>query len=583
MLERLLSAEQLQILRSERSLLEDARVFLARLETSDESMALLKRSIEQLDELFLLVIVGEFNAGKTAFLNALLGRKLLPEGVTPTTAHIHLLRYGETMSHQQVGDDYIVVQLPVEWLREINLVDTPGTNAVVQRHQQITERFIPQSDLVLFITSADRPFSESERTFLERIRQWGKKVVIVVNKIDIVQSVEDRLAILDFVRENARTLLGVEPEVFPVSARLAQEARFGSNGANGARHADPPDFAALEQWLLARLDAAGRLRLKLENPLGVTQRLLQDAAGQLESRQSLLKADFETLDAIDGQLAAYEEDMRRDFQFQSSRVDNVLFEMMERGDRFFDETLRLGRIFDLVNGQKLQAAFEREVVADTTRDVERHVNELIDWMVDKDFRQWRATTEFLNRRWQQHADNIVGQVGNDFELSRRTLLDAVGREAQRILDSYDQRSEAAQLAADVQRSIVATAAVQAGALGLGAILVLALHGALLDFTGVLGAGVVAAMGFYLLPHRRTQAKADLRTRISQLRTTLNEALQKQFDRELESGVQRIRSAIAPYTRFVRVEREKLTRAGSELTELRARSEMLRGDIDRLPS
>jgi small GTP-binding protein len=586
LLERLLSPQQQELLRKERSLLEDARVFLARLDAPDEEMALLKRSIDQLDELFLLVIVGEFNAGKTAFLNALLGRKLLPEGVTPTTAHIHLLRYGEHMHHEQVGEDYVLVHLPVEWLREINLVDTPGTNAVVQRHQQITERFIPQSDLVLFITSADRPFSESERTFLERIRQWGKKVVFVVNKIDIVQSAEDRQTILGFVRENARQLLGVEPEVFPVSAREAQAARFGGNGTGGSaaapRPADPPDFTALESYLLGKLDAAGRLRLKLENPLGVAHRLLANATAQLESRQALLKADFETLDAIDAQLAAYEEDMRRDFQFQANRVDNVLYEMAERGDRFFDETLRLGRIFDLVNGQKISAEFNRVVVADTSRDIERHVNELIDWMVDKDFRQWRATNDFLSRRWQQHADQIVGSVGADFELSRRTLLDAVGKDAQRVIEAYDRETEAAQLAADVQRSIMATAAVEAGALGLGAILVVALQGALLDVTGILGAGIVAALGFYLLPYRRQQLKAEMRTRTGELRTKLHDALQKQFDRELERSILRIRDAIAPYTRFVRVERDKLTRASNDLADLRSRSESLRAAIERLP-
>jgi len=582
-LERLLSVQQQEILRKERSLLEDTRVFLARLDVPDEEMALLKRSIEQLDELFLLVVVGEFNAGKTAFLNALLGRKLLPEGVTPTTAQIHLLRYGETMHHVQVGDEYVELFLPVEWLREINLVDTPGTNAVVLRHQQITEKFIPQSDLVLFVTSADRPFSESERTFLERIRQWGKKIIIVINKIDIVQSEADRLTIVDFVRENARLLLGVDPEIFPVSARMAQLARFGGHANTGRQEPDPPDFVALETYLLSKLDAASRLRLKLENPLGVSHRLLSNAATQLQNRQAVLKADFETLDSIDAQLAAYEQDMRRDFQYQSSRVENVLFEMAERGDRFFDETMRLGRIMDLVNGSRLSAEFTRVVVADTSRDIERHVNEMIDWMVDKDFRQWRATTDFLNRRWQQHADQIVGQLGTDFEMSRQSLIERIGSTAQRIIESYDRNAEAAQLTANVQRSIVATAAVEAGALGLGALLVVLLHGALLDFTGVLGAGVIAAIGFYLLPHRRQQMKVELRARIGELRARLHDALQKQFERELETSIQRIRDAIAPYTRFVRIEREKLARADSDLADLRTRGDVLRSTIERLPS
>lgn len=88
----------------------------------------------------------------------------------------------------------------------------------MQRHQQLTEHFRPCSDLVLFVTSADRPFSESERTLLERIRAWGKKIVIIVNKIDLFETeVVELNQVLDFVRTNARQLLGVEPHL-PVSA-----------------------------------------------------------------------------------------------------------------------------------------------------------------------------------------------------------------------------------------------------------------------------------------------------------------------------------------------------------------------------
>ncbi len=92
---------------------------------------------------------------------------------------------------------------PVEWLRDINIVDTPGTNAVIRRHQEITEDFVPRADLVLFVTSADRPFSESERAFIERIREWGKKVVFVVNKIDILETPAD-IRTRDRVRDDQR-------------------------------------------------------------------------------------------------------------------------------------------------------------------------------------------------------------------------------------------------------------------------------------------------------------------------------------------------------------------------------------------
>lgn len=191
-MQRVLTREQDQLLRRERSLLEDLRVLLVRLGAPDEDLSRLKQALHQLDELFLLVVVGEFNAGKTAFLNAMLGERLLAEGVLPTTSQIQLLRHGDRRLEEISGEDTLLVHLPVEWLREINLVDTPGTNAVIQRHQEITEHFVPRSDLVLFVTSADRPFSESERVFLERIRQWGKKIVLVINKIDLVDNPAER-------------------------------------------------------------------------------------------------------------------------------------------------------------------------------------------------------------------------------------------------------------------------------------------------------------------------------------------------------------------------------------------------------
>ena len=92
-------------------------------------------------------------------------------------------------------------------LRDINIVDTPGTNAVIRRHEELTRDFIPRSDMVLFVTSADRPFTESERRFLQQIREWGKKIVLVVNKVDMLQPNEIE-QVVRFVKENALQLLG---------------------------------------------------------------------------------------------------------------------------------------------------------------------------------------------------------------------------------------------------------------------------------------------------------------------------------------------------------------------------------------
>jgi len=571
-LQRILTAEQDQILRRERSVLEDLRVLLVRLGATDDDVLLLKRAREQLDELFLLVIVGEFNAGKTAFLNALLGERLLPEGVLPTTSQIQVLRYGERQSEEVPGEDAVVIHLPVDWLQEINLVDTPGTNAVIQRHQEITEHFIPRSDLVLFVTSAERPFSESERLLLQRIREWGKKIVLVINKIDLIEQEEELKQIVDFVARNSAELLGAAPRIFPISARLALNAKEQARRTQQKLEENDlwkrSRFAALEQYIRSALDAGERLRLKLENPLGIAERLCSQYQKVIENRRAVLKDDFAALDRIEAQLEAHEADMRRDFKYHLSHVDNVLYAMAERGDRFFDETLRIGRVFDLINGEKVRAEFERVVVADTSRAVEQQVSDLIDWMVDRDYRQWRDVMEYLQERATHHADQIVGRVGSSFEMNRQNLLASVGREAQRIVDSYDPQTESLKLAQQVQSALVQTAAVEAGALGLGAILVTLLHTTLLDVTGLLGAGALAALGFYVLPYRRNRLKQELRSAINDLRDQLNEALTRQFERELSDGLQRMREAIAPYTRFVRVEREKLERANDELERLR---------------
>jgi len=597
--QQVLTAEQGRILQKERQLLGDLQVNLARLDAPDADLGLIRNALAQLEELFLVVVVGEFNAGKSAVINALLGQEYLAEGVVPTTSELVLIRHSDAPEQPGADSGMAVRRLPVPWLQEVNLVDTPGTNAVIRQHQELTEHFVPRSDLVLFVTSADRPFSESERAFLQQIRDWGKKIVIVVNKIELLTTEAEQQEVLEFVRRNAHELLGVAPAIFAVSARLALEAKNSGESTEpteGSRTSSPPSlwqrsrFEPLEQYILDFLDAGERVRLQLSNPVGIAAALIANYQEVIRQRQSLLKGDFQALDAIDQQLAAYQNDMRRDFRYQSDRVDNVLYEMAERGDRFFDENLRITRVVELVNSERLRGEFERRVLADSSRAVERHVDELIDWLIERDYRQWQAVMEFIERRSLQHTDQMIGQVRGEFDFNRQNLLKSIGRSAQEVVDSYDREAEALKLAKDVQRAIIQTAAVEAGAIGLGAILVVILNTTFLDVTGVLGASALAALGLYVLPYRRQKVKAQLRARIGDLRRRLDTAITQQFESELTASVQRIREAVAPYTRFVRVEREKLEtlaadlqRAESEWAGLRRRVEELAASHTPQPS
>ena len=579
MLRRFLTSEAEELLQAERRQLVGLRTPLASLEASPSDLATLDRALLQLDELFLLVIVGEFNSGKSAFINALLGHRFLAEGVTPTTAQIHLLKYGDEAGQRPAENDMLVVTYPVEWLRDINIVDTPGTNAVIRRHQEITEDFVPRADLVLFVTSADRPFSESERAFIERIREWGKKVVFVVNKIDILETSADIEHVIEFVTTNAREMLGRAPIVFAVSSRQARQAKETFDADERTRLWAASRFEPLEGYILRTLDQRERLRLKLSNPLGVAQRLTERYLTVAENRRNLLHDDVATVRAIDAQLTAYEADMRRNFKYHLSHVDNVLYAMAERGDKFFDNTIRLQRVFDLVNADKVRGMFEREVVADTAAQVDAHTHELIDWLVQQDFNQWQAVTDYLNRRIAHHEGRMVGKVEGKFEYNRLALLESVGHSAREVVASYDKELESRELAESVQVALAQTAIMEVGAVSLGALVIALVTTTVADVTGILAASAIAALGLYVLPNKRRQAKRNLEAKIADLRERLSRAMTTQFETELGRSLARIREAIRPYTRFVEIEQVTLDETQRSLRAAQTAMAGLKGQIE----
>ena len=576
MLTRILSGAEDELVREERRILARLRTALARFDAAPEHQQALDRSIEQLDELFLLVIVGEFNSGKSAFINALVGSTVAPEGVTPTTAQINVLQYGDTVDRRVREANLHVITAPAEILREIHIVDTPGTNAIIREHETITAEFVPRSDLVLFVTSADRPFTETERAFLEQVRGWGKKVVVVINKIDILEGERQVEEVRSFVADNARTLLGFNPEVFPVSARFALRAKQGDPAVWAASR-----FEALERYIRETLDSPGRVQLKLLNPLGVGAALTDRHTASVRERAALLREDFATLDEVDRQLALYQSDLMRDFEFRISDIDRILLEMEKRGHEFFDEHLRIGRVMDLLNRSRMQQGFEQHVVADTPQQIERKVGELVDWLVDADLRQWQDVTKHLAQRRRQYEDRIVGEADSArFHYDRTRLIDSVGREAQKVIDTYDRRKEARELADSARNAVATAAAVSAGAIGLGAIVTIAATTAAADVTGIIMASVVAAIGFFILPAKREKAKEEMRRKIGAVREKLSVALKDQFAKEIGKSGERIRDSIAPYSRFIRAEGEKLRTTELELKEIGAELASLRARIDK---
>ena len=573
--ESVLSEAARALVRGERIALGRLRELLAANGGAPDDLRQVRQAELDLDELFLLVIVGEFNSGKSAFINALLGERVLVEGVTPTTAAITRLRHASAHTERREGA-LLEISHPLGLLRDVAVVDTPGTNAILREHEEITNDFVPRADLVLFVTSADRPFTETERAFMERIRTWGKKVVVVLNKVDLLEPTQ-RDEQIEFVRRGVERLLGFRPEVFGLSARMALAAKTSPPGEARDELWRRSQFAPLEEYIATTLDERGRLELKLATPLGVAERVAKTYVMSADEKLALLSDDVALVESIDRQLQGYRSDMQRDFQSRLQEVDNILLEMSARGIEYLDSTVRLGRVVDLFRRKVLQEEFARIVVADAPERLDRLTQELVDWMVDQDLRLWRTVTDQVERRRRVSPDAPTERLAGSFEYDRRALLATLGQTARGVLVRHDHQREATQLAGSVRDAITQATLLEAGAVGLGAVSLAIVGSAAADVTGLFAATVLAGLGLWVLPRKRNQAKAEFRKRTEELRTRLLTALQDEFKRELERSVQRIKDALAPYDRFVRGERERtqglledLQSTLTEVARLRAR-------------
>ena len=575
-----LTNDQLLFLQTEKQSLNEILASLKAFNLSDESLHNLRKAIDQLDELFLIVAVGEFNAGKSALVNAMLGEKVLTEGVTPTTARVTLVRFGETVGEQVVDDGFAIVTHPLALLKELNIVDSPGTNAINRQHERLTNEFVPHSDLVLFVTSADRPLTESERLFLEKIIAWGKKIVIVINKSDILEDAQARQEVEAFVRENAANILKSQPEVFSVSARMAQKAALAATDAEREASRSASGITALERYITETLDDNSRLELKLRNPLGVGTHLLEEAKSRNEAQTREISEDIILASSLEGMLENYRRELAAELSPRLADVENILNGFENRGQEYLDNTMKLTRILDLAKPDKIKTEFQAEVQADVAEEIDGKVRGLIDWLVDKDLNVWYQVAGALERRQAQSQKSLPTGANPQTE-RRRQLIDSVSTTIKAIVNQYDRKREAEQLGDFVQESVTQTALFGVGAVGIGALVATVLTTKALDVTGIVTAGALAVLGLFVIPYKRKQAKEAFKEKMAELRENLMKTLSATFKRESDSATQRLESNIAPYTTYVQGEKARLQTDKETLDSLQARLEDLSRSIPSL--
>jgi small GTP-binding protein len=501
----MLDSKTLALAQDARTLLAKGLDALARVGIQTEA---LQQALLDLEGPFLLVVAGEFNSGKSSLLNALLGSDFLKEGVTPTTERIHLISYGPEARLQPQSPEVALVELPHPLLKEVRLVDTPGTNAILQHHQVLTQKFLPRADLILFVTSADRPFTQSEADFLGFIRAWGKKVVLIVNKIDLLSAAELQ-QVLEFVRKGADQTLGHVPPIFAVSARRARKGEAASH---------IPELEAHIRWVLAH----EATRLKLGSPLGVLARLAEEARAVVESRIKETERQLATCRELDNLLQRHQERTHRDFSGQVALALQSIEEVRARGERWLDEKVRFSRFLELLQSSKLKQSFIDEVVKGANLAIERRVQGVMNWLAKRDRELLEDALSLLREApGLGHSQQTVPEEG------------AIAQNLEEALRSFDPEAEAAQLRDFIQESLRGTALAEVGVMGLGLTILLVTQKIALDILGIFATVFGAILATSILPRRKEAAKARLRERLAELKGTLERALHEVLNSELE--------------------------------------------------
>lgn len=250
----------------------------------EETVKNLRKNVS---EPFLFVVVGEVKAGKSSFVNALLGAEVCATDIEPCTDSIQQIVYSNERFIQPVEANLRKIGLPIDILKDISIVDTPGTNTIIQEHQVITERYIPNSDLTFFVLFAKNPYQKSAWDFLDFVSaEWRKKVVFILQQADLLKP-SDLTTNIERVKEYANLKQIKSPIVFPTSA----EQEFNGDKENSG-------FSQVRDYIRAMVSSGESYKIKLRSVSGTTEKIIDALASDIQTLQTQLDADHKTAESI---------------------------------------------------------------------------------------------------------------------------------------------------------------------------------------------------------------------------------------------------------------------------------------------
>ncbi|MBV6428056.1 MAG: GTPase Era [Haliscomenobacter sp.] len=358
----------------------------------------------RLNDPFMFVIVGEVKAGKSSFINALLESReeITAVAPQPMTDTIQQIVYGPEKQILTINPYLKRIEIPVEILREIALVDTPGTNTIIEHHQEITESFIPASDLIVFVFEAKNPYRESAWQFFQFIHEdWRKKVIFVLQQKDLMPA-EDLEINLAKLREYAEKKGVHEPAIFSVSAKEELDG-----------HTEQSGFAQVRAYIRENITGGKAPVMKLQNSVHTARHILTSIKEGLILRRKQWAADCDFRQEITDSLVSQET--------KSYRQVDVLVENIVAG---YDRATRSAEA-ELSNGMSFFSLLYRSVASVFSRKAS--AQEWLDHLA-------RSLEEELSAELRTKLMDGIGDLSDSVQQMAK-LIDLKIRTSQTILQN----------------------------------------------------------------------------------------------------------------------------------------------------
>src|SRR5437868_14355155 len=463
-------------------------------------------------EPLLFVVVGEVKSGKSSLLNALFGREFAKADVLPVTDKISIFRYGKEERTLNVSPQLIERYLPINFLQDFNIVDTPGTNTMVSEHQRVTEQFVPRADLVLFVFSVVNPWTQSAWDFLGFVQQrWLKNTIFVLQQADLRDPAEVGV-IQRHLQDTALQRLGFAPVIFAVSARQALLRRT----KNGARERtwQESGFGPLEDQIdhIVSDSSAGMLKLKSAWQTG--QIVLGEIASEFHEAFRTIKRDEERLDRITRFLQSRQDQTFRQGHGFLRGIDHACRECGKQGIRLLEQRLTFWVTLKMIwRPYDWQRDFQAEMEAKLRQLVQPRIENAVQ-LLETDLRGiWPQLQDMIDTRFGRDAKSQAPRMPPDFARQRRELLQSIHLTlAERVAGAAIEEQLAIIFRETSDRLRIPAGVAAAG--GLVALVAAMSSAAIADVTGVLAVSAAIA-GSLLAPRQRQKI---LRTYAGQMET-----------------------------------------------------------------